>query len=698
VLDASNANRSTRPRARWTPLLLALFPVALAMWFAGWTGSQPPAHADFLWTLLSAVPLAMAWLASAWGFGWAIMRRLAPHAQDGAAVQIGVGVACMLLLDVIAGSLGLLQLGGSIGAWILLLAGLALLVLRGVIARQHVAAHASNRWIAPALWCAQPALAVLLIAACSAPGWLWRTEFGGYDALSYHLQLPREWLSEGSLDGMTHNVYSFLPSFMEAAYYHLAVIQGDAIHAAYACQLLHASMAVLAAWIVGALANRLAGPVAGGVAMIAFLGTPWVIVTGTLAYNEMATTMLLAAALLLLRDELIPWTTRGALAGLLAGAACGAKLTSIGFVAFPCACVALLIFPRRRLHMAACCGFIMFAATLAPYLIRNAMETGNPVFPFACNIFGLGHWTAEQAAAWSIGHDVQGGLAARCAALWNQFLRFGIGPNPSADEPWIAQWSILPWLGVIGLCVTSARGRFRSDARRLLVLLVVQLMFWMFFTHAKSRFMLPAVVPLAIGVGLAAALIWQRFSAVKRERSTRALRIAFVVTCFAGLAWCAAPVLVFMQEPGGMTPAPAARVGRGDLLTGDLLSDSDLQDFATLSVAYALRSLPKGSHTLLIGDAAPFYIRSPMTYQTTWDRGPMSLAIRAHPDAPEAWSRELLNQGFTHVYVEPGMLTMWERAGWNDPLLTADRILSWAEHHAEVVVVTPTGVLFQLRN
>ena len=58
------------------------------------------------------------------------------------------------------------------------------------------------------LWTAAPAVAVLLVAACSAPGWLWASEFGGYDALSYHLQLPKEWLHLKKITTLDHNVYS----------------------------------------------------------------------------------------------------------------------------------------------------------------------------------------------------------------------------------------------------------------------------------------------------------------------------------------------------------------------------------------------------------------------------------------------------------------------------------------------------------
>jgi hypothetical protein len=76
-----------------------------------------------------------------------------------------------------------------------------------------------------------------------------------------------------------------------------------------------------------------------------------------------------------------------------------------------------------------------------------------------------------------------------------------------------------------------------------------------------------------------------------------------------------------------------------------------------------------------VGEAAPLYYDGDrITYQTTWDRGPLSNLMRQFPDDPAAWKRELRRAGYTHVLVRPEMLLLWERAGWNDPLLTAERV------------------------
>ncbi len=671
---------------------------------AGWTGRDadgqpmPTAHLDFLWALLTSGPFAAAWLASAWGYGWATMRWIVrwnePQRSPGSlAIEVTAGVACALFLDLALAPLGVLQLAGGIGAWVTTVVGLALLIVRGAIEKQ-ARPHGPSWWMTLGAVCAAPAMAVLLLAACSAPGWLWSTEFGGYDALSYHLQLPKEWLADGRMHGLTHNVYSFFPGAMEAAYYHLAAMQRDAVHAAYACQLLHAGVALLAAWAIGHTAHHFAGKIAGFCAFVAAIGTPWVIVTGSLAYNEMTTALMLAGALLVMHERAAAPTKRWALIGFLLGIACAAKLTSIGLVAAPVAIAALLARAQRPNWRAAVIGCVAFTIALLPYFARNFLETGNPLFPFATGLFGLGHFTAEQAHIWSAGHAGPGGVDAKLAALWSQFMRYGIGANPQPGEPWVPQWSMLPWLGAAGLIVAMARRRRSPIAWQMAALLFAQVAFWLFFTHLKSRFLLPTVVPCAIGAGLGAAALLQPLA----DRSPRRFgRANAAIGGVLAIAWCLVPVAIFAFEPRLNDAAPASRVGRIDYFTGSALSREQRAELAGVSHILAINLLPPDSLTLLIGEAAPFYLDRPVIYQTTWDRGPLSRILRDHPDDPAAWRAALKSLGLTHLFVNEDMLKRWEAAGWNDPLITAESARAFAEACGQREQVTPAGVLYAVR-
>ncbi len=648
--------------------------LAMVGWLAGHGGPGASGQAaDAATVLLTSGPWALGWLLAAIGLGWPLRCRLVPDHTDALAIQAGLGVAAMITLDAALGAVGALQWGGAGGAWALIVVGIALLIeqLRRSTRRAPV--------LPVVVWTAIPAVAVLLVAACSAPGWLWSSEFGGYDALSYHLQLPAEWQVLGRIAPLEHNVYSWLPGYVEAAYYHLAVLMGDGLAAAYACQLLHALLAVLTAALIGRIAWRLVRPVAGPwvatLAAVVFLGTPWVIVTGSLAYNEMVVTLLLATGLLIVGDEQFETPTAVAL-GIVAATACGAKLTAVGFAAAPLAVLLFAGSPAARWPRLGAAAAGSALVCLAPWLIRNGVEAGNPVFPFATNLMGLAHWTAEQSDAWTQGHAAGTGFAGRAAAVWNELFRFGFGDNPAPPEPWLPQWSLLPWLAPVGLALAATSAGLRRWAARLGLILLVQVVFWLLFTHLKSRFMLPAVVPAALAVALGIAAVSERL----RPGRVRATLGAGVIA--ASLVWCCLPGTIYLGEQDG---APAGWIGLALMRSGDAMSPPQRRIMSDRIAAVGLNyDLPDGARILAVGDATPLYYRADVTYQTTWDRGPLSAAMRSHPDDPSAWLDDLREQGFTHLLIVPTMLAVWERSGWNDPLITASRVLDMADRFADL--------------
>jgi hypothetical protein len=143
---------------------------------------------------------------------------------------------------------------------------------------------------------------------------------------------------------------------------------------------------------------------------------------------------------------------------------------------------------------------------------------------------------------------------------------------------------------------------------------------------------------------------------------------------------------------------PAAMVGWGDVLTGNGLTDSERPALAdAFPVVYVNHILAPETRTLLVGEATPLYYRGHVAYQTTWDRGPLSEVLR-HSDDPRQWMVGLREQGFTHLMVNPEMLELWENEGWNDPLLTAPRLIDAAEQYADLEREFPVGLrLYRLR-
>ena len=116
---------------------------------------------------------AACWLMGATGFGVWVLRWLPEELSVGVGrgsrllASMGLGVAVLLWIDAVLGSLGLL--GSQVIAWGVLGAGILLLGVAIRTSTSRMAIGAGEGWLPPLCWTAAPALAVLMVAACSAP-------------------------------------------------------------------------------------------------------------------------------------------------------------------------------------------------------------------------------------------------------------------------------------------------------------------------------------------------------------------------------------------------------------------------------------------------------------------------------------------------------------------------------------------------
>ena len=104
------------------------------------------------------------------------------------------------------------------------------------------------------------------------------------------------------------------------------------------------------------------GATVGAAAAVIVLGTPWTVVVGSLGYNEMVVALLLATGVLIIHQAPPDTPRRAAALGVLAAAACGAKLTALGFVAAPLGLLILAAVPPKR--WPACAGAAGAAALI----------------------------------------------------------------------------------------------------------------------------------------------------------------------------------------------------------------------------------------------------------------------------------------------------------------------------------------------
>ncbi len=704
-----------RPVSPGTPATLVLLAAALALGVAvvlGVTGGQfaggpsdagLPKLAGLVILCAGAVPsLALLWLA-AFGYGGLLRHVLTPGCQHGRVIEAGMGMAALLLLHWLVG----VTLGVGLATTLAVTGlGVLALIVRLFVGLRHRKPDAAA--LARALpWtlalCGAP-LGLMLVAACAPPGTMWRVEAYQYDTLTYHLQLPREWLALGRIAGLEHNVYSYLPSLVESGYTMIGSLHASMPDAVYACQLFHVTLGVYAAWALGTVVTSFVGARAGCVAAAVFLAVPWTLITASCGYNEMAVIAFGATALVLMADV---WSQRlggAAAVGFLVGVATLSKLTAGPMIAVPIGLMLLLrLNPAlrwrqppswkvglRSLTIATLAGLL----TLSPYLMRNAVWTGNPVFPFATDVLGSAHWSQAQAERWAAAHGLHSQIGddrlGPVARRWLFNTGYGAvgGKAIQLDITDIARFSHeggfpVLWVGMLLMFLCAAR---RGSTRRITwvmaLMLIAQLTFWLFATHMQSRFLLPLLLPTSIVIGLGLGRLCEQTPRLRFIWPIAAAALP-VVLFTVSLAVLFGQVRPLPQEGTSHDPPPGFWVDTLWLFVGPE------------GAGHPINALPRGSRVCLIADnGGLLYLQREAGYATPFDTAPLALAQQpptathapgsapgtAPNTTPGAVTARLVASGYTHVWVGWSELDRLAKTHNQDPGTGIEAVRTLSEH------------------
>ena len=289
-----------------------------------------------------------------------------------------------------------------------------------------------------------------------------------------------------------HNVFSYLPFNVEMHYLLAMHLRGGPWAGMYLAQFVHAAFIALSILAAGAIAGRLGKErIAPVVAILTTAGIPMLTQLGAIAYVE--------GGFLFFGVLSIGWTLialrepenrlrRFALAGAMAGFACGAKLTALPeiLVAVPAITFAMFTARKdwrsipiaRRLLMPA--AFVLAGLlTFAPWLIRTARWAGNPLFPEVPQL-GRAPFTEAQAQRWKHSlepREDQRSVPGRLKAGWDQII-----------SNWQYGFLLIP-AGLVALVLSrrDPSGQFLGALFFLLCL------FWLGFTHLQARFFVLAI-------------------------------------------------------------------------------------------------------------------------------------------------------------------------------------------------------------
>ena len=457
-----------------------------------------------------------------------------------------------------------------------------------------------------------------------------------FDVKAYHLVGPKEWFQAGQITFLPHNVYTSFPFLSEMLVLVGMVLRDEWFRGALAGQAVLAAFGPLTALAVYAAGSRWFGSTAGLLAATVHLTVPWTYRISVIAYVEGALTFFLFAALLATMfavGRLAAGDRRVGrlvlLAGLLAGSAMAAKYPGLLQVVLPLgvALVAagLIHSPaedRCRIALVVACIFgLGTALTIGPWLLKNFVETGNPVYPLAYGIFGGRDLDPELAAKWRAGHSPgshrPGDLATNFIDVTTKSdflspLLFGLAP-----------------LALLGR-------RVRRLARWLWVYVGFLFLSWWVFTHRIDRFWIPLIPVVSLLAGLGA--LW-RANRVWYGVCT----LAFTIAVAFNLAFITTTLLGYNAY---LADLDEARKGSASTSAG---------------IAFLNEHLPPGARVLAVGEAQVFDARFPIVYNSVFDHSIFEQWFAdPAPDVPhgerplrdfDEIRQKLAAEGITHIYV-----------------------------------------------
>ncbi len=497
--------------------------------------------------------------------------------------------------------LGALVAAATVGAW-------------SLYRRPVAAPHLNGRSVLVAV----PWVVALVIAATV-------TTF--YDQWHQHLGFPWLWLREGHHYVIPRNPYTYMPvnsSFLYAF--------GLGSLGPWSAQAIHWWCGVLAVLCCAALGRRATSDGGGWWAAVLMATTPNALHLAAAGGSDLVVTMYAAGAwlaLLATRDDAPQPARRWLLAGALAGLAAGTKYTALATVAVPLAAAGIVLHrPWQRgafrpfaVGVLAAAGGA--AATFGPWVARNWLATGAPLYPFLTGPFrssipaGLG--PLDEFAQIMSGFDF--GWSHIAGGLGLGSLASPIGGFAPAGVLWLP--------AAAAALITLPRMK-RRVAAALTTGAVVGVLLWIVGLQVV-RYLLPALVPMAaiVGGGIAMAL----------GAATRPIRRAVVALVIAGMVWNLTTLIrpVGFQRLGcslGVTPVEPL-----------------LARWVSSSLAFdAVRSLPEDARLLLVAESRALGFDRAVDLENPYPYGDTRLEAlaRAH-DTPEAMAAELAGDGITHV-------------------------------------------------
>jgi hypothetical protein len=486
------------------------------------------------------------------------------------------------------------------------------------------AAGARWRWgAAPREALALVSLPLLLVALSPHAPW---------DAATYHLALPKQFVAAGGFRPVPMSIYSNWPLGTELLFAVAMLVQDHVL-----AKLLHLGFGLLTLHAVFLACREFHRPASGWLAAPLLLANPVVLFEMTAAYVDLAYAFFLLSALLFMARALgggRDANTCLLLAGLCAGVLTGLKLNGfVGAAAIGALSLPTLLTAARRGEARPAMRDLSLRFALPvlllwlPWLIKSAAYTGDPFYPFLYPLLGGPDWSpalADQLRTWQrsigMGREALDYLLLPARVI----LAGGVGYGHFAGQIgafWIA---LLPLALLFGLGRRLVRCCLGASA--------VYFAAWS-LSSQQMRLLIPILPLLSIASAVTVLDLLERLPSARVARAARC-----------GLPVAAAVVAIVL--------------GRGAFHRGlEMLplywSSAPSLQRAVVHPVYAFidRELPEDARLLLLNTNQGFFIERDYLADSFFEASQIADWLRPASTVGEVRQR-LESRGITHVLIE----------------------------------------------
>jgi 4-amino-4-deoxy-L-arabinose transferase-like glycosyltransferase len=335
------------------------------------------------------------------------------------------------------------------------------------------------------------------------------------DALTHHLLVPKLYLACGGICEIPHVRFSYYPMNLDLLYL-LPLYFGNDILPKY----IHMAFGLATAWLIFAYLKKRLGTAYGILGALLFLSLPVIVRLSITAYVDLGLVFFTTAALL----ALLEWSETGfrfrhlVLAGIGCGLALGTKYNGL-IVFFLLTLFVPIAFLRGRgddPHRSvrgmgyAVCFAAVSLAVFSPWMVRNAIWKGNPLYPFYGSLLKMPGPAGRAVAPSPAKKKVAGRLdhfTYRRAAFGESRWQIAAIPlriffQGRDDNPRYFDGQLNPCLLVFPLIAVGFVRRGPPGIRRetwaLALFAALFLLFAFFGTDMRIRYIAPILPPLVI--------------------------------------------------------------------------------------------------------------------------------------------------------------------------------------------------------